>query len=269
MALEGTLSFLGFGNMGEAMLSGLVAARTLTPDRALVFDVAAARRDRGHSLGARVADSPAQLVHESDTLILAPKPQDMDAALATIKGDLKPSALVISIAAGISTKFIQARLGEGVHVVRVMPNTPAMVNASASGVAFSANCTPKDEATALEIFGAIGVAERVPESAIDAVTGLSGSGPAYFFYMVECLAAAAVEEGLTEQQAARLAAQTLYGAGKLLVESGESAATLRERVTSKGGTTFAALEKFRANDFPRIVAESVHAAAARSRELGQ
>ncbi|HNT89464.1 MAG TPA: pyrroline-5-carboxylate reductase, partial [Candidatus Hydrogenedentes bacterium] len=198
----------------------------------------------------------------------AVKPQIMNEALQEARKGVKPDILVISIAAGISIAFIRERLGDNVRIVRVMPNTPAMVNAGAAGIALGANCTGDDAAVARTIFEAVGVAEIVQEKDLDVVTALSGSGPAYFFYMVECLVNAAVNEGLREEQATRLAAQTLMGAGKLLASSGESAATLRERVTSKGGTTEAALRCMREERFADIVGKAVRAAAARSRELG-
>ncbi len=149
-----------------------------------------------------------------------------------------------------------------------MPNTPALVQAGAAGIALGANCGEEDATTVRAIFGAIGMAAVVEESDIDAVTALSGSGPAYFFYLVECLVKAGIAQGLSAEVATQLATQTLFGAGKLLVESGESAATLRQRVTSKGGTTEAALRQFEADGFETVVAAAVAAAAQRSKELG-
>lgn len=268
-ALAGTLGFLGFGNMGGAILRGLLGAGTITADRAFIYDVAPGKWADAEGLGVGVAATPAELAQKSDTLVLAVKPQMMAEALESMKPALTPKTLVVSIAAGISISYIQGQLGSDVRVVRVMPNTPAMVNAGAAGVALSANCTEADGAAARAIFEAIGIVEMVPESLIDAVTALSGSGPAYFFYVVECLTEAAVKHGLSPEQAANLAAQTLLGAGRLLTESGEPASILRERVTSKGGTTAAALEAFRVGGLDRILADGVAAAAARSKELGK
>ena len=157
----------------------------------------------------------------------------MDDALEQIKPGLAPRTPIVSIAAGISIAFITKRLGPEYRIVRVMPNTPALVHAGAAGIALGPNCTGGDEQIARAIFEAIGVVEVVDEKLIDAVTALSGSGPAYFFYVVECLVKAAQQHGLTEKQATTLAAQTLLGSGLLLRESGESAATLRERVTQR------------------------------------
>jgi len=153
--------------------------------------------------------------------------------------------------------------------LRVMPNTPALVEAGAAGIALSANCTDADAQIGRTVFEAVGIVEVVPEELIDVVTALSGSGPAYFFYMVECLVRAAQAQGLNEAQAVRLAARTLLGSGRLLEASGEPPAVLRERVTSKGGTTAAALEAFRAGGFDRVIAAGVEAAVARAKELGR
>ena len=269
MKLEGTLGFLGFGNMGGAILSGLIEAGTVSADRALVFDIDPKKNAKAKASGATVVSAPEELADKSDTLVLAVKPQTMAEALEQIRPGVSSKTLVISIAAGISISYVQERLGRDIRVVRVMPNTPALVAAGAAGIALSENCTEDDAKAARTIFEAIGIAEMVPETMMDAVTALSGSGPAYFFYTVECLVRAAVAQGMDEAQAARLAAQTLLGAGRLLKESGEPASVLRERVTSKGGTTAAALEAFRQGDLEGVLASGINAAVARSKELGK
>lgn len=268
-ALSGTVGFLGFGHMGSAILQGLISTGVLAADQALVFDVAEERRDAAAKMNVRAAESPEALARESDILLLAVKPQNMAEALEQIKPGLKADALVISIAAGISSGYIGERLGANLRVVRVMPNTPALVKTGAAGIAMGGNCTEADKAAAGAIFGAIGIAEFVPEELMDAVTALSGSGPAYFFFMVESLVQAAQAHGLEAEKAASLASQTLLGAGRLLVESGEPPSVLRERVTSKGGTTAAALEAFRAGGFEKVISAGVDAAVARSKELGK
>ena len=267
--LTGTLGFMGFGNMGRAILLGLLGAGTISADRVFVYDVAPDKRAEAETTGAAVVSSPDELARNANTLILAVKPQVMAEAVESLKPGIGAKTRVISIAAGISITYLQERLGKNVRVIRVMPNTPAMAKAGAAGIALSDNCTEADAAAARAIFEALGLVEVVPEALMDVVTALSGSGPAYFFYMVECLTQAAGKHGLGSQQAANLAAQTLLGAGRLLKESGETAAVLRERVTSKGGTTAAAIEAFRAGGFDRIIAEGVAAAVARSKELGR
>jgi len=263
-----TLGFLGYGNMGAAILEGLLEVGAVPREKAAIFDPSPERCAAATKYGVRVADSPESLAALSDVLVLAVKPQTMEAALGQIREVLNPEALVISIAAGITIDYIQGRLGAGTAVVRVMPNTPYLVHAGAAGIAASAECSEADQALARELFASIGVAETVAESDMDAVTALSGSGPAYFFRMVESLVEAAVSQGLARPVAERLAAQTLYGAGKLLAGSSDDAATLRQKVTSPGGTTEAALKAFDAAGFDGAVAAGVAAAVARGRELG-
>ncbi|HUW62849.1 MAG TPA: pyrroline-5-carboxylate reductase [Candidatus Bathyarchaeia archaeon] len=267
--LLGAVGFLGFGNMGSAIVQGLITTGTITPSAAIVYDLAEGRRAAAANLDVRVAESPRALAEASDVLLLAVKPQNMAEALDQIRPGLKAGTLVISIAAGISIGYIQSRLGRDVRVVRVMPNTPALVRAGAAGIAMADNCTESDKSVARAIFGAIGIAEFVSEDMMDTVTALSGSGPAYFFYVVELLVRAAQAHGLEPDKATRLAAQTLFGAGQLLKESSEGPSVLRERVTSKGGTTAAALEAFRAGGFEKLIAAGVDAAVARSKELGK
>ena len=269
MQLDTSLGFLGFGNMGQAILQGLLAKKTVDPQNVWVCDADAAKVELAGTLAANPATDAADLARNSGAILLATKPQDMGAALDSLKPGLRPDALVISIAAGISIGFIQQRLGLSAHVARVMPNTPAMVGAGAAGMAFSETCTDRDARNASIIFSAVGLVEEVREDQLDLVTALVGSGPAYFFYFVECMIDAAVNLGLAEDQAIRLARQTCYGAGRLLDESPETPAILRERVTSKGGTTHAALESFRRDRLAEIVRTAMAAAANRSRELGQ
>lgn len=260
---------MGFGNMGRAIAVGLLEHGTISAKHIAVYDIEEEKREQAELLGATAYDNPVEFAKACENVLLAVKPQTMELALNEIKAGLRGSALVISIAAGISIEYIRSRLGESFRVARVMPNTPALVSAGAAGMAFSPNCNDRDRAVVREIFESIGIVELVPEELIDAVTALSGSGPAYFFYIVECLVKAARDQGLEESQATRLAAQTLVGAGLLLRESGESASTLRERVTSKGGTTEAALNAFRSSGLERIIGAGVKAAVDRAKELGQ
>lgn len=254
--------------MGSAILEGLLGQHLLNSSHMVVYDPMAERVEIAQRLGVGIAESPSELANRSDYLLLAVKPQSMGDAVAQLLPGLRPGTLLITIAAGLSIRWFQERLGPERRIARVMPNTPALVQAGASGIAFSSTCTAGDQAAVRTIFESIGVAEFVDEPAIDAVTALSGSGPAYFFLMVECLVKAAVAQGLSESVARTLAAQTLYGAGALLKTSGEPAAELRAKVTSKGGTTEAAIKYFQANGLDALVAGAVGAAAARSRELG-
>lgn len=269
MSLQGTLGFLGFGNMGRAIAGGLMECGAVGAKHLLVYDIDEDKIAQAELMGLAVHKDPAAFSAACDYLVLAVKPQSMEEALSQVKPGLTDRTLVISIAAGISIAYIQERLGASFRVVRVMPNTPALVGAGAAGVALSATCTPADGEVARLIFEAIGIVEMVPENLIDAVTAVSGSGPAYFFYLVECLVRAGMAEGLSESQATHLASQTLVGAGLLLRDSAEAPGTLRERVTSKGGTTEAALKTFAAEGFDRVVSAAVNAASERSRALGR
>lgn len=263
-----TLGFLGYGNMGAAIAEGLISHKIVEKGSVLAFDPSPERVDAAARAGLKVAGSPASLASGSDALILAVKPQVMGDALDEIKPHLRPETLVISIAAGISIAYIQKRLAADTAVIRVMPNTPYLVQAGAAGIAASAQCSDAQIFLAREVFASTGIAELVDESAMDAITALSGSGPAYFFLLVECLVEAAVAQGLDREMAERLAGQTLLGAGKLLAETGEPAAVLRQRVTSPGGTTEAALNAFREQKLEAVVASAVKAAVDRSQELG-
>ena len=268
MTLDQNLGILGFGNMGAAILHGLLERATLVPGQAIVFDSDSTKTDAAAELGVGVAESPSELAEKCSVLLLATKPQDISKAIDPIAQPLNSRTLILSIVAGISIRYFQRKFGSEYRVVRIMPNTPALVGAGAAGLAFSENCTAKDKEVAMAIFEAIGIAEEVREQDIDIITALSGSGPAYFFLLVEALVDAAVKEGLDRECATRLAVQTCFGAGRMLKGSGESAAELRIRVTSKGGTTAAALDHFRNQGFEETVHGAVATAAKRSKELG-
>lgn len=266
--LSGRYGFLGFGNMGGAILSGLLARGTLRADQALVYDPAPERMAEADALGVARAVSPRALAEACTTLMLAVKPQVMDEALAPLLGVAAADKCIISIMAGIPIAALETRFGADARIIRVMPNTPALVGAGAAALAYNRACTPEDVAAARAVFETVGMVELVQEPQMDAVTALSGSGPAYFFYLTECLVAAAVDEGLDADAAHRLAAQTLLGAGQLLVTTGRPPDVLREQVTSMGGVTFAALESLRQDRFADQVARAYRAAVKRSTELG-
>ena len=269
MLMNGVLGFLGFGNMGGAILQGLIESHTLTGKHAAVYDPDPQRADVAQHLGALVVPTPVALAEASDVLLLAVKPQSMELAVREMLPGIRPHQLFISIAAGIPIAWFRARLGAQARIIRVMPNTPALCHAGAAGIALGEGCTEADAETAQGIFQAVGIAEMVEEGELDAVTALSVSGPAYFFHMVECLIQAGVAQGLSEPVATRLATQTLVGAGCLLAATGDTAGVLRAKVTSKGGTTEAALRQLHTDNLRDIIHNAVAAAAARSRELGQ
>jgi pyrroline-5-carboxylate reductase len=256
--------------MGTAIVPGLVAAQVIAPQDTTAIDVDETQLEKlAADPGVNTTTDIETLSGASDAIILAVKPQSMEDVLRDLSPHIGPSHLIISIAAGISSSFIEERVGGEPRVVRVMPNTPAMVRAGATALCRGSRATDDDMEFAVCLFSALGTTVVVTEEQMDAVTAVSGSGPAYFFYLVEKLTKAGVEQGLPAEEASELARQTLYGAGKLLRETGAQPEDLRARVTSKGGTTAAAVAIFDHADLGSIVSKAVSAAAARSKELGK
>jgi pyrroline-5-carboxylate reductase len=257
-----TIAFLGAGNMGEALIRGLLKAQLVPPQQIVAVDVRPDRLEQLHrELGVRTAaELPA-----ADVVVLAVKPQQLSTAVSSARST--PATLYVSIAAGVTTNRIEVMLGNKARVVRAMPNTPALVGAGAAGLCRGTHATDEDLAVAEMILGAVGVAVRVDEKLLDAVTALSGSGPAYVFYVTEALIKGGIEAGLSRELARQLALQTVAGAAKLMTESGEAPAELRRKVTSPGGTTEAALKVMADRKLTEILVEAMQAAARRSREL--
>jgi len=217
----------------------------------------------------RVTSDNAEAVKDATVVVLAIKPQVFAQVLPGLSAAVPPDALLISIAAGISTRIIERSFPDGSRVVRAMPNTPALVGAGASAIAGGTHATDDDLELAETLFRSVGIAVRVPEEQIDAVTGLSGSGPAYVFAMIEALRDAGAREGLPEETALQLAAQTVFGAARLLLDEKEAPEVLRDRVTSPGGTTRAGLDALAAAGFADAIMGAVRAATRRSVELGK
>jgi pyrroline-5-carboxylate reductase len=273
MLKDRRIAFIGAGNMASALIHGLSSSGVAAREQIVATDVRAealaelhARHGIATTLDNRSAASAA------DLLVLCVKPQVLPAVLGELRGHLGEAALVVSIAAGVPTAVIERGLAAegraGVRVVRAMPNTPALVLAGATAIAPGSAATAADLALARALFASVGVVEEVQEPLLDAVTGLSGSGPAYVFLLVEALTQAGVQVGLSESTSAALAAQTVYGAAKLLHESGESPEALRRKVTSPGGTTQAGLERLAERGFADVLRDAVERATARARELG-
>jgi pyrroline-5-carboxylate reductase len=265
------LGFLGAGNMAEAICRGLLAKGVVPAGGILASDPAEPRRSLfADRLEVAVTTDNAELARRCPRIVLAVKPQHMADALEPLKGQLTADHLLISVAAGIGTGWVeQVFAGTAVRVVRVMPNTPMLVGAGMSALCAGRHATGPDLAYAESLFAAAGQTLIVTEDLMDAVTAVSGSGPAYFFYFVEALVAGGKRAGLAEAQAMQLAEATLAGAARLLAESPDPPAELRRKVTSPGGTTEAALKSMAEGKvFERIVA-AVEAAAARSRQLGK
>lgn len=259
------LGVIGCGAMGWAILSGAIDANIIEPDRIIVAEPDEARRERPRAAGCAVTVNPRETL-TADRLLLAVKPQVFPDVAGAI-GSLRPDVLVLSIMAGISSTRIQAALGGGGRVVRVMPNMPCQVRAGMAAIAPGVDARAEDMAFASNLFQALGKTVVVEEHQLDAVTALSGSGPAYVFLLAESLEQAGVRMGLEPAVARLLAYQTVFGAGTLLHEDGREAEALRQAVTSSGGTTAAALAVMFEQELPRIVVEAVTAARARGREL--
>lgn len=265
-----TVGFIGSGNMAEALLRGIIAAKIYAPQNVFISDIRAERlKELADRYGVTPCDTNAQLVERVETVVLSVKPQVMSDALQSIKGAATAGRLFVSIAAGVKTAKIAAALGD-IPIIRVMPNTPALIGAGASALFANDRARPMLD-QALSIFSAVGKAVVVEEEGwIDAVTAVSGSGPAYFFLLMEAMTEAAKSLGLPPDVAKDLVLQTAKGAGLLATEAdkgGESPAVLRQKVTSPGGTTEAALKVFLANNFPSLVGDALIAARDRSREL--
>ncbi len=264
------LGLIGAGNMAEAIVRGILAAKVLPKGRILAADPDEDRRRLfTDALGVRTVEENLAVVEAAPTVLVAVKPQVLDKALAPIGSAFGPEKLVLSIAAGVSTTHIEEVLATGTRVVRAMPNTPMLVGRGIAAVCGGSSATEDDLQAAERLLGAAAEVVRVPEELMDAVTAVSGSGPAYFFYLAELLAKAGTELGLEADQATRLARVTFEGAARLLAESGESAEALREKVTSPGGTTESAIRTFKGLDLERVVLEAVRAARDRGRELGR
>ncbi len=261
-----TVAILGAGVMGETLVSGLVRAGRAPADLLLSerrTERAAELRER---YGVDVVDN-VTAARMADTLMLVVKPQDMPDVLEEIADVVRPGQLVISLAAGITTAMIEARLAEGVAVVRVMPNTPALVDEGMAAISRGTHCDEKHLVEAEELLRATGRVIRVPEKQQDAVTAISGSGPAYLFFVVEAMIEAGVHLGLPRTTATELVVQTMVGSAKLLRETGEHPTVLRERVTSPGGTTAAAIRELEDHKVRAAFMTALESARNRSRAL--
>jgi len=267
--METNLAFLGGGNMGRAIIGGLLRRGWRTERITVGETYEPARASLAESFGITATPDNTVAIADARVIVLAVKPQDTAAVLTALTPTLQRNhPLIISVAAGIRTSAIEAWCGPGVPVVRAMPNRPALVGAGATGLYASDAVSPALRTIAENIMQAGGDVVWVPtEDSLDVVTALSGSGPAYFFLLAELMTAAAVELGLPPDTARRLAVSTLYGAGQLAQASDGDLARLRSEVTSKGGTTEAALRSFEAAGLRDIVTRAMQAAAHRSGEL--
>ncbi len=271
MSVKGKrLGFVGCGNMGEALVKGLVEASVVPGDLIIVSDTRNERlAELDRRYGVRCAKSNVELVREADVVVLAVKPQIMAPVLSEIASSLSRRHLVISIAAGVSTATLRAGAGKDLRLIRVMPNTPALVLEGATAIAKAKDLETGDLETAEEIFGAVGKVVVLDEELMDAVTGLSGSGPAYVAVVIESLADGGVKMGLDRVTAMTLATQTVLGAAKLLLETNLHPGALKDMVSSPGGTSIAGIAALEEGGIRTTFIKAVERATLRSRELGR
>jgi pyrroline-5-carboxylate reductase len=265
-----SIGFLGAGQMATALAQGWKTAGLLNIPKCLAGEPSAIAGDKfTKATGIATATTNAAVIAGCDIIILAVKPQVLSAVLAEIRNSLTERHLVISIAAGVTLNQLAGQLGSETRMVRVMPNTPCLVGASATGYAIGPAALPQDSDVAARLFRSVGVAYELAENLLDAVTGLSGSGPAYVYMMIEALADGGVKVGIPRETALKLAAQTVFGSAKMVLETGTHPAILKDAVASPGGTTIAAIHALERGGFRASVIDAVEVSAHRAAELGK
>lgn len=266
----GTVGFLGAGQMATALAKGWMAAGLLMPDKCKASDpFADARAKFQQATGVTAVGDNRAVVQAAQVLLVAVKPQTLPALLEEIRRDLTEQHLIISIAAGFSVAKITELLHGSYRIVRVMPNTPCLLGCSASGFAAGPSATKDDAALVEKLFNAVGKAFALPEHLLDAVTGLSGSGPAYIYVLIESLSDGGVRMGLPREVATALAAQTVLGSARMVLETKQHPGVLKDMVASPGGTTIAGLHALEKGGFRAALMDAVEAATKRSAELGK
>lgn len=268
MSSDRSIGFIGAGNMAEAMIRGLLRGKDFAPADVRASGPREERMRELHEAYGIETTTDNKVPAKSQIVVLSVKPQILSRVLDEVAGSISPDALVISIAAGVPVSAIQARLAAGTRVIRAMPNTPALVDAGATAIAGGEHARETDLADTKRIFDAIGITVILEESQLDAVTGLSGSGPAYVFLILEALSDGGVKVGLSRRTAQLLAAQTVFGSAKLLLETNEHPGRLKDMVTSPGGTAITGLHTLEHGGVRTTLMNAVEAATRRSRELG-
>ncbi|HEY6556632.1 MAG TPA: pyrroline-5-carboxylate reductase [Polyangiaceae bacterium] len=264
------IGMLGAGNMAAALIRGMLASGSVAPPQIRASDVRKERLAELHAeYGIETTTDNRELTAWANLIVLAVKPQVIDRVLDQIRDAVEPGKLVVSIAAGVPIRAIEARLPAGVSVMRAMPNTASIALAGATGIAPGAHATDADVAVTRALFDATGRSVVLDESLIDAVTGLSGSGPAYVMVMIDALADGGVKVGLHRDTALLLAAQTVYGSAKLLLDTGEHPGRLKDMVTSPGGTAIAGLHTLESGGLRRTLIDAVDTATRRAIEIGE
>ena len=264
------VGFVGTGRMATALAGGLVSSEFCSRDSIVGNDVVpAAAAAFAEATGGSIVDSNAEVANRSDVIVLAVKPQQISEVLAELASAVTPDHLVVSIAAGITLSTLADALGSSTRLVRVMPNTPCLVGSGAAGYAIGGAATDADGDTVEQMLSAVGIAVRVPEKLLDAVTGLSGSGPAFVYQIIEALSDGGVAAGLPRDIATQLSAQTVLGAAQMVLETGGHPGALKDAVASPGGTTIAGLHALERGGLRASLMNAVVEATARSRELGK
>lgn len=270
MTLSQRIGFIGTGKMATALARGLLTSGLTEAESMIGGDVLPEARQRfSDETGIRTVDSNVEVVRNADLVVLAVKPQQMKAVLREIAEAVTPEHLIVTIAAGVPLRTLVGELGADRRLVRVMPNTPCLVGAGAAAFALGGDATEEDAKLVEELLSTVALAVRVPEKDLDAVTGLSGGGPAYVYQVIEALSDGGVRAGLSRDVATRLAAQTVLGAAKMVLETDEHPGVLKDAVTSPGGTTIAGLHALERGGMRAALMNAVEAATFRSRQLGQ
>lgn len=262
-----TIAILGAGKIGEALVSGLLSAGRQADSLMFTERHPARAAELTERYGVRAVDTPEAAA--ADVVVVAVKPQDIEPVLVTLAGSISPNTLVVSLCAGLPTSLYERHLPAGTPVVRVMPNTPMLVGEAMSAISAGSHATSEHLDLVQELLSSVGQVVRVPESQQDAVTALSGSGPAYFFYLVEAMIDAGILLGLPRDVSTSLIIQSAVGAATMLRDSGQHPVALREAVTSPGGTTIAAIRELENHKVRAAMLTAIEAAAVRSAELGR
>ncbi len=264
------IGLIGCGRMGSALIKGAIEANVISASNILLHSrTAESAQVLSKNTSANITKNNAELAKHSTVILLGCKPAQVAPILSEIKNSVNPETLIISIAAGISLNTMEAICNEGTRIIRVMPNTPSLIGFGAAGMAAGKCVTPTNINAAKTLFEAVGDVHIVEEFQLDAVTGLSGSGPAYVYNFIDSLAAQGVKEGLSYETALALASQTVVGAAKMIQTTGETPRDLINQVTSPGGTTLAGLAALSSHNFEQAVAAGMHAATERSREIAK
>jgi len=271
MLMEKTITFIGSGNMGTALIKGLIQSKSALPENIICTDIRSAHlEDLKNEIGVQTTTDNLAAIRAADIIIYAVKPQILPAVLEETAGVLDMDKLIISIAAGVSLTAIESKLDKELRLIRVMPNICASVGMSASAIAAGKHVQKGDIELSKTIFDSVGDCIFLAENELmDAITGLSGSGPAYIFLIIDAMADAGVKVGLSRRNSLLLAAQTVSGAAKMLLETGDHPGQLKDQVTSPGGTAIAGLHTLEKGGLRTTIINAVEAATSRSKELGK